>query len=76
MQVDKSQGRVFFAMNNRVRLGILPLDRFANGHTFFLQRAQEIVDTFTPHPTMPLMVHNTFQYHNTEGTCFDDGSHL
>jgi hypothetical protein len=26
-----------------------------------------MVDAVTPHPTRPLMVHNTFQYHNTEG---------
>ena len=31
-QVAHSEGRVFKAMNNRVRLGILPLDLFSNGN--------------------------------------------
>lgn len=55
-------GRVLWAMNERVRLGILPLQLFANGHTFFVQRTQLL-----PGIVAPYVVHNTFQFYSAAG---------
>eukprot|EP00854_Cymbomonas_tetramitiformis_P033987 gene33987-43930_t len=55
--VRGGEDRVFWCMNKEVRLGIMPLHLFQNGHTYFVQRAE------TDHA---LMVHNTFQYNGVE----------
>ena len=54
--VQGGQGRVLWAMNGRLRLGILPVRLFANGNTFFLQRVH-----LKPGAVQPVLVHNTFQ---------------
>lgn len=56
--VRGGEDRVFWCMNKEVRLGIMPLHLFQNGHTYFVQRVE------TDHA---LMVHNTFQYNGVEG---------
>lgn len=60
--VPGGSGRVLWAMNDRVRLGILPLQLFANGHTFFVQRTQLL-----PGIVAPYVVHNTFQFYSAAG---------
>lgn len=60
--VPGGQGRVFWAMNSRVRLGVLPVGLFANGHTFFVQAAQAL-----PGAPWPVLVHNTFQFFGESG---------
>jgi hypothetical protein len=55
-------GRVLWAMNGRVRLGILPVQLFANGHTFFVQSTQ-----LRPGAPQPFTVHNTFQFYGAAG---------
>ena len=60
--VSGGAGRVLWAMNDRVRLGILPLQLFANGHTFFVQRTQLL-----PGIVAPFVVHNTFQFYSAAG---------
>ena len=60
--VPGGAGRVLWAMNDRVRLGILPLQLFANGHTYFVQRTQLL-----PGIVAPYVVHNTFQFYSAAG---------
>lgn len=60
--VPGGQGRVAWAMNGRVRLGVLPVALFANGHTFFVQAAHR-----RPGAPQPVLVHNTFQFFGESG---------
>lgn len=45
----------------KVKIGVLPVSQFSNGHTFHVQR------THTQHKVAPYAVHNTFQYGGTPG---------
>ena len=60
--VPGGAGRALWAMNGRVRLGVLPVQLFANGHTFFVQGAQK-----RPGVVQPFIVHNTFQFYGAVG---------
>jgi len=50
----------------RIKLGVLPLSRFLNGHTFFVQHAHQ-----RPHAEEPMSVHMTYQF--AEGSSFAYG---
>ena len=60
--------RLFTAANgpSDITLGILPLSRFLNGHTFFVQHAHQL-----PSAELPLSVHLTYQF--AEGATFAYG---
>ena len=60
--------RLFTASNGptSLTLGVLPLSRFLNGHTFFVQHAHEL-----PEAQPPLAVHMTYQF--AEGSRFAHG---
>ena len=49
-----------------LRLGVLPLDRFLNGHTFFVQHVHTL-----PGAKPPISVHMTYQF--AEGSSFSYG---
>ena len=49
-----------------IKLGVLPLARFLNGHTFFVQHAHTL-----PNAAPPLSVHMTYQF--AEGSKFAYG---
>ncbi|KAK3248186.1 hypothetical protein CYMTET_42340 [Cymbomonas tetramitiformis] len=51
------------AYNNKVKMGILPIALFSNGHTFYVQRLQDRL----PPGIEPFAVHATFQYSGTPG---------
>ena len=64
-----SVSRLFKSTNGgdgSITLGLLPLSRYLNGHTFFVQR----VDTL-PEALPPLSVHQTYQF--AEGAKFAHG---
>jgi hypothetical protein len=60
--------RIFTATNGdgTIKLGVLPLARFLNGHTFFVQHAHTL-----PNAAPPLSVHMTYQF--AEGSKFAYG---
>ncbi len=60
--VPGGDGRVLWALNGRVRLGVLPVQLFANGHTYFVQRTHLL-----PGAEQPFTVHNTFQFYGAAG---------
>lgn len=51
----------FSSYGGRVKVGVLPVSSFCNGHTFFVQRMPETLKID------PYVVHATFQYAGTEG---------
>ena len=60
---DDKRGRpgyrsVVYAANNTLRLGVLPVAAFANGHTFFVQQHH----VHHPEDGAPYSVHTTYQY--------------
>jgi hypothetical protein len=60
--VEGGDGRVLRALNGRVRLGVLPVQLFANGHTYFVQGTHLL-----PGAAQPYIVHNTFQFYGAAG---------
>ena len=60
---DDKRGRpgyrsVVYAANNTLRMGVLPVASFANGHTFFVQEHH----VHHPEDGAPYSVHTTYQY--------------
>ena len=60
---DDKRGRpgyrsVVYAANNTLRMGVLPVASFANGHTFFVQEHH----VHHPEEGAPYSVHTTYQY--------------
>ena len=49
---------IIFAANNTIRMGVLPLASFSNGHTFFVQEHH----VHHPEDGAPYAVHMTYQY--------------
>mgnify|MGYP001498227666 CR=1 FL=1 len=71
--VTGAQGMLLESMNHvaangdgTIKLGVLPLARFLNGHTFFVQHAHTL-----PNAAPPLSVHMTYQF--AEGSKFAYG---
>ena len=61
--------RLFSATNGgdgHIKLGVLPLNRYLNGHTFFVQHVHTL-----PNAEPPLSVHMTYQF--AEGSKFAHG---
>lgn len=52
---------LMFAANNTIRLGVLPVALFSNGHTFFVQEHH----LHHPEDGQPYAVHMTYQYGDT-----------
>ncbi|OUS46581.1 nucleotide-diphospho-sugar transferase-domain-containing protein [Ostreococcus tauri] len=52
---------LLFAANNTIRLGVLPVAQFSNGHTFFVQEHH----VHHPEDGEPYSVHMTYQYGDT-----------
>ena len=52
---------LMFAANNTIRLGVLPVALFSNGHTFFVQEHH----VHHPEDGEPYAVHMTYQYGDT-----------
>ena len=67
-RLTRYAGRLFYAANGpqTIKLGVLPLNRFLNGHTYFVQHAH----TLRGAPP-PLAVHMTYQF--AEGSKFAHG---
>ena len=49
---------IVFAANNTIRMGVLPIAQFSNGHTFFVQEHH----LYHPEDGEPYAVHTTYQY--------------
>ncbi|CAK9200431.1 unnamed protein product [Sphagnum jensenii] len=58
--VDNTSG-LFYAHHGELKLGILPVSLFCNGHTFFIQELYKKLNL------LPYAVHATFQFGGTEG---------
>lgn len=53
--------RIIWTYNATVRLAILPVAQFCNGHVFFVQKLHALYNT------QPYVVHNTFQFYYGPG---------
>eukprot|EP00850_Spirogloea_muscicola_P016610 SM000136S00156 [mRNA] locus=s136:73403:75618:+ [translate_table: standard] len=53
--------RIFWTFGKRLRLGVLPVAQFCNGHVYFVQRIPQ------RERIQPFVVHNTFQFHFAPG---------
>jgi hypothetical protein len=65
----KTVPRLFSCSNGgdgKIKIGVLPLSRYLNGHTFFVQHAHTL-----PKAEPPLSVHMTYQF--AEGSSFAHG---
>ena len=49
---------IVFAANSTIRMGVLPIAQFSNGHTFFVQEHH----LYHPEDGEPYAVHTTYQY--------------
>jgi hypothetical protein len=49
---------IVYAANSTIRMGVLPLAQFSNGHTFFVQQHH----IYHPEDGAPYAVHTTYQY--------------
>ncbi|KAL1518775.1 hypothetical protein AB1Y20_003059 [Prymnesium parvum] len=69
------QKRLFLGYNGTIAIGILPINTFCSGHTFFVQRMPQRLGV------QPYSVHTTFQYSGAvgkthrlrEGMLWEDG---
>ena len=57
----KPKGRFFKSYHDRLKVGVLPVSSFCNGHTYFVQSMPETLHV------QPYVIHATFQYSGTEG---------
>ena len=74
--VAGAPSRTYIGVNGKVRIGLLPLDDVANGHTFFVQHpcamcqhadhdAAATCACSRHSPPLPFVVHTTFQFGDT-----------
>ena len=74
--VAGAPSRTYIGANGKVRIGLLPLDDVANGHTFFVQHPCAMCQHADQHPAatcacsrhappLPFVVHTTFQFGDT-----------
>ena len=73
--VAGAPSRTYIGANGKVRIGLLPLDDVANGHTFFVQHPCAMCQhagqhpaatcACSRHPPLPFVVHTTFQFGDT-----------
>ena len=74
--VAVAPSRTYIGANGKVRIGLLPLDDVANGHTFFVQHPCAMCQQADQHPSatcacsrlappLPFVVHTTFQFGDT-----------